>query len=403
MDDNNKVLCNYCKHTAVKKRVRCISCSTYFHNSCSGPGTCCENQTFELELYKKKDEIITSRENILYDELEDQETEKLIKSSLIWENKIIKKLNFDLQERNKILEEKVQALENEIQLLKCGGKNSHEDMCATLKENVMSEVMVLFKKLHKDIKVIKRNNKNVISTNLNKAMQKPDKISTKTTVNKELSDQQKTLNKKIKSPLNEKYKLNVHESEQICLMNDIINLDRPIAIIKENTEKCPVDICHLNATVPQISEINAKETKDATSAKDDENDYQYTRYQRRNEVRKFTKKKIIAEGNETLQEQQNPFKGVEKRVWLSISRVRRDVTVEDISSFLHKKPGCENTDFIIREISTDATQNKCFMFGAPFEMKDDVYGSKFWPKGVGIERFDFKKYYQNINQQRNFL
>lgn len=88
-------------------------------------------------------------------------------------------------------------------------------------------------------------------------------------------------------------------------------------------------------------------------------------------------------------------------MWLLLSRVKRKVTENDIKSYLIKKPGCEDTEFVIKEIETDISQNKCFMFGAPFIMKDSVYGRGFWPKGVGVERFNFKKYYEKKNQVKD--
>lgn len=86
----------------------------------------------------------------------------------------------------------------------------------------------------------------------------------------------------------------------------------------------------------------------------------------------------------------NVFIGVEKRVWIYLYRVQRGVMPVQIQEFIKKKPGFETLDVHVSELPTEETKNKCFLVTAPFSQKDEMYKPNFWPKDVGIKRYDFR-------------
>ncbi|KAG5886281.1 hypothetical protein JTB14_002775 [Gonioctena quinquepunctata] len=91
-----------------------------------------------------------------------------------------------------------------------------------------------------------------------------------------------------------------------------------------------------------------------------------------------------------------------KKVWLFISRVKEHVTEDNIKKYLDEKT--KNKGQIYgKEIDTykKTTDNKCFEIGINIDFKEDAYSSIFWPRGVAVYKFDFKKgekYRNRINR-----
>lgn len=81
------------------------------------------------------------------------------------------------------------------------------------------------------------------------------------------------------------------------------------------------------------------------------------------------------------------FTGVPKRVWILLSRVAEGVTAEDIVQFLLGKPGFENRTFQIDELLSERLDSKRFRIGADFALKDQLYDTSFWPRGVRFSRY----------------
>ena len=125
--------------------------------------------------------------------------------------------------------------------------------------------------------------------------------------------------------------------------------------------------------------------------------------QQTRKLKKQNKPEKISKTLGTSNETSNGFRGVEKRLWIYIYRVRRDVETQIINDYIKKKQGYETANIQVKELPTEPTKNKCFLVVAPFEKKDELYSPSFWPKDVGIKRYDFKKQ-MNYNQtQTAFL
>lgn len=177
---------------------------------------------------------------------------------------------------------------------------------------------------------------------------------------------------------------------------------------EENTKPKPNTHKNISRkeTTPQLPNgDDSKEDNKELEDDESENNFQLVRNgrQRRNPKNKQT----IGDGPTTDED----FSGAEKRVWLLLTRVKRDANDEKIKLYLNKKPGCKDIEFVLKELPSEETQNRCFMFGAPFRMKDEVYQKSFWPCGVGFQRFDFRKYNSirsklennNANRPTDFL
>jgi len=89
-------------------------------------------------------------------------------------------------------------------------------------------------------------------------------------------------------------------------------------------------------------------------------------------------------------EASNNFMGVQKKVWIYLYRVQRSVSSAQVQEFVTKKPGYESLSIQVTELPTDETKNKCFLVTAPFSQKEDMYSPTFWPRDVGIKRYDFR-------------
>lgn len=88
----------------------------------------------------------------------------------------------------------------------------------------------------------------------------------------------------------------------------------------------------------------------------------------------------------------------EKRIWLFLSNVKDHVTEEMILNFLKNKTREEL--IFVKEIVTfrKRKDNKCFKVGISYEQKDEAYTSSFWPKGVTVYRFNFKREERTLNR-----
>lgn len=86
--------------------------------------------------------------------------------------------------------------------------------------------------------------------------------------------------------------------------------------------------------------------------------------------------------------------GVERKIWLYLYRIKRDVTAEKIANYFKNHTNFRNAAVTVKELPTNPSQNKCFMFGIDFEYKTEIYKPSTWPKHVAYRRFNFHKYNQ---------
>ena len=93
------------------------------------------------------------------------------------------------------------------------------------------------------------------------------------------------------------------------------------------------------------------------------------------------------------------FQGAEKRVWLFVNRVNNNTTQENVTSYIKGKQGFSDEKITVKELPGEPNQLKRFVVCAPFNKKDELYNPEFWPKNVGIRRFDFKRHSQFMKTQ----
>lgn len=89
---------------------------------------------------------------------------------------------------------------------------------------------------------------------------------------------------------------------------------------------------------------------------------------------------------------------IKRKVWLYLYRIKRHITSEKIRKFIADQPQFKDADITVKELPTQETQNKCFMFGIDWDFRDDIYKPSIWPKSMAFKRFDFNKYHTYQNQ-----
>ncbi|KAK9872632.1 hypothetical protein WA026_023847 [Henosepilachna vigintioctopunctata] len=118
---------------------------------------------------------------------------------------------------------------------------------------------------------------------------------------------------------------------------------------------------------------------------------------------KNSKNRIERKRLGTADSSQNPtFQGVQKKVWIFINRVQRNVVETNIQDYILSKEKFSEVEISVREIPGNPNGLKRFVISAPYKFKEDLYECDFWPSGVGIKRFNFNKYKEQ-NNGINFL
>lgn len=95
------------------------------------------------------------------------------------------------------------------------------------------------------------------------------------------------------------------------------------------------------------------------------------------------------------------FAGVERRVWMYLYRIKNHVKAETIKEYIQKHEDFHNCKIDVHELEGDPNYNKRFLVTAPIDKKDSLYDTSFWPEGVGIKRFDFRRHKEFL--KKNFL
>lgn len=165
------------------------------------------------------------------------------------------------------------------------------------------------------------------------------------------------------------------EKAQMEIMNDIIQL--------ENGDK---------TEIAQVNNENGTDSGNASgNAQAEDAGYSTVTYKKK---RNFIAKRLYGE-NDT-----ENF-GVQKKIWLYLYRIKRDITSEIIENYFKKHSKFKNANITVKELQTDSDQNKCFMFGIDFHFKEDIYKPSTWPKNVAYKRFNFRKY-NEYQRSENF-
>lgn len=117
----------------------------------------------------------------------------------------------------------------------------------------------------------------------------------------------------------------------------------------------------------------------------------------------FRQPKRFGTGETPLDAKTKGFTGGERRVWISLYRVLKTATSEIVHNYIKSKEGFQDVRIIVKEITVPEDQLKSFVVVAPLSKKDDLYNTEFWPKNVGIRRFDFNKHRDFINNTTEFF
>lgn len=106
---------------------------------------------------------------------------------------------------------------------------------------------------------------------------------------------------------------------------------------------------------------------------------------------------------ETIEGNNGSFAGEDRRAWIYLYRVKRGATEDVIREYIRSKPGFEKDMVSVREIPTTEAQLKCFVAIVPLDKRKEVYDPAFWPRNVGVKRFDFNRHRDFLAQAGSFF
>lgn len=114
-------------------------------------------------------------------------------------------------------------------------------------------------------------------------------------------------------------------------------------------------------------------------------------------------RKQIGTAEISNEQRESGFAGIQRKVWLHIYRVTRQTTPEMIVEYIKSKETFKNDEIVVKEIPTEENRYKNFIITAPLNKKDHLYDLTFWPEGIGIKRFNFRRHQDFLKQQNTFL
>lgn len=204
-----------------------------------------------------------------------------------------------------------------------------------------------------------------------------------------------------------------------ALLNEIVTLKKEVTILKETN----IDLINLltkssneqtsNTKIPNVSNPNLlfmtnSSTETVTQVQTTKN--QKPRANKKNHHKQMpasettsnkvqniedkqestnkNKKNTIVVGTNTFGSEKDEFGSGESLLWLYVGRCRQGTTAESIKSYMQKRsPGYS---FEVTELD-GAGRNKSFKVGANISLKDELYNSDYWPNGIVVKRFRFRK------------
>lgn len=86
------------------------------------------------------------------------------------------------------------------------------------------------------------------------------------------------------------------------------------------------------------------------------------------------------------------IQAAQRYAWLFLGRLKEDTTADKVKKYLHKNGIQGNT--ICEEIESRG-RNKAFKLGIPLEYLGEANDPNFWPEGVVVRRYRFRRTYQN--------
>lgn len=328
-----------CCKTKLASVVVCVNCGDLYHRSCLERKTATSIADTRFECCESK---ITSKNKNPKNGDNDQ---------LIIENDLLRRLNKEMEDKNNLLYENKRFLEEKVSFY-------------------INEI----KKYQQKLAIQEANT--------------DPKLPSKTKTYSEAAMRQRQ---------NVRNTGTIHKVMQNKVQKNNDAMNRNISKVSTTPQE---NRAQLSATE---EEEEAHETEaEGTETENNNGGYVYveSRKQRRknnaNVKQRYRKNTKIGEGEKT-----DEMAATEKRVWLFISRIKRHVTADNVKAYMAKQLDQGVQDFIVRELPTGEQRNKCFMVGADYHHRDEMYKATFWPAGVGFKRFDFQLY-KRLNDKQDF-
>lgn len=335
--------------TSNSSAVNCFYCSKSVTNSAIECKKC--KETFHPSCFKRAQEKKSSA--CRHEEFAGQDDELVVENSSTSREALLHRIIQELEEKNRLLAENCQLLREKIGFLEVNSGY----VLATIPPRpnpATNPQQVNTKKTPAVVNVMNRQQTNVEATASNEVKKKNDVNAANITSTRGKQNEQ------------------TRDASKLSQQHQIT----PAAVQRA------LELAHSNA-----STTNA-ETEWKTQGR--------RRSRNQNDVSKRKKTLGTSEGS-------NGFIGVEKKVWIYLYRVQRTVSPILVQDFIKKKPGFSEMDIQVSELPTDENKNKCFLVTAPFSLKDDMYKPSFWPKDVGIKRYDFRLQSKYTSQKPQFF
>lgn len=336
--------------------VVCISCGGVYHKSCT-------NRINNLHVIS--DTIVNCCKpvpsldsKIAHSPGKVEEASTIELENLKIENRMLKRLLEEVEIKNKLLESNKNLLEENKKLLEEKIQMINQELEVKPKKTVNKTVY-------------DKTQKNESYSLIAKKQVSPTQINTEL-LNEGISNS--TTNFRA-SENKEERNLRELEAAQLSKMKDVINLsnqDNPSNAFKENFE-------HDKREPFQMVISKRKKTKEP---------------------------KVCGEA-EISEDDGSGFVGrelPEKKIWLFVARVKDQVTEEMVGKYIQKKTKAEDTSNIyVKEIDTfnKIKDNRCFKVGLSYNLLETAYTNTFWPRGVVVYRFNFKKEERYLDRLRN--
>lgn len=92
-----------------------------------------------------------------------------------------------------------------------------------------------------------------------------------------------------------------------------------------------------------------------------------------------------------------------EKIWLFVSRVKDHVNEQIVQNYIARKSSLASETITVKCVETRAkfADNKCFLIGVDPAIKEEIYKSEFWPRGVNFDRFDFRRGQHFLDCQRS--
>lgn len=337
-------LCGYCPNKVVKG-FQCTSCEAVYHPSCSDRVKVCCN--LPLKAGKSKSRKQSESNNM--------QSENIDFSLEAYMN--LKQLLEEMKFSNGLLVQRVQSLENRLKI--------------EMEKN---------EKLQGYIKKLEH-----------KSQIEPIEISTG----------QKIETDNIEKPQGSKVTY-ANKTSQVYLTDKDVQIDGTNQNTRKSVNKQNPPIFKLHETGKIIQNINnqlleAKQRRimnQIINIEQDETTDGFTLASKRKRVRK---QKIIGTAEDSQTEECfqkfqaiNYKKPEDRKIWLFISRVKSSVDEKTVREYIAMKGSLKVDNISIKQLQARSDTNNCFMVGVPLDMKDAVYKTDFWPKGVHFQRFNFR-------------